>query len=367
MFVSVDGKSQEVTEIFAGGQDGKAHRITEMFGSVNGIAKQIYTVEKSTNAFDKFTWEEIKQLANEGKLLEHFKLYDKVVVKLKQPLTKTLSFYMTGYGKRVEVPQAQNEMLLEIIELTETKMRLVSPRVCALGTANSAIVDDTNGLSQDNKWYYFAQRFEEGSTSVTNIISDAWGMTEMYDSLKTIENALPDDLRDVLSVCTRPLISYKPHAITGAIQEKYDEDMRVRQLTTNVMKKTIDMTNDDVFYPVINESYFPTTVADYMYYIRLPEEYDTYEQRKYLVANNFRGFKLMNLGFKKTYNGSYIYYVTQAQCFSPYTSCYFTRGITTNDEYTTYNNSGNISDKMIQSTTSSTANCIFPEMIIEGN
>ena len=90
MFVSVNGKAKEVKEIFAGGSDGLAHKVNEVFGSVNGVAKLVYTnAPHEHNAFDNYTWAEIKQLADEGKLLENFNRFDKVNIKLKQPLVET--------------------------------------------------------------------------------------------------------------------------------------------------------------------------------------------------------------------------------------------------------------------------------------
>lgn len=359
MFISVDGKSKKVTDIFAGGTDGKAHRITELFGSVDGVAKQLYTVEKTaTNAFDQFTWAEIKQLANEGKLLEHFRLYDRVTVKLKQSLESELNFYMTGYGIYEKVPQVQSEMVLQIIELTETKMRLMSPRVTALGGANSSLTINPSSLTPDDKWYYYASDFYNNTSNARNYVSYAWGLTPMYDALKTIQNALPDDLVEVLSVCTRPMISYTHHAISEATITKFDDDMRVRQISDNVLSKSIDMSQDDIFYPIIHLSYYPTSVGDYLYYIRVPDKYDTYTQRKYLVKNYFRGVSFMD--HKK--KGDYI---LRSYSYAPYVSCYFRKGITTNDDYESYRDNGEVVNGYQSSGYS--CNTVIPEMIIEAD
>lgn len=363
MFVSVDGKSQEVTEIFAGGSDGKAHKITELFGSVNGVAKRIYTLEKETNAFNQFTWAEIKQLANEGKLLEHFKQFDKVEVKLKEPLRNDMQIYILGLGKNVVVPQIQTSMVFQIAEVTETSMRLMSPRVNVLGTASSEL-EATGSVSRTNPHLErYEDDFSNNKNSARNnsYVSCAWGMTAMYDDLKAIQNALPDDLVDVLSVCARPLIQWENHSISGSLIRGYDEDMKVRQLSDDILSKGIDTSNGEVFYPIINKSYFPTSVGEYLYHIRLPEEYDTYEQRRYMVKNTFKGFSFLD---HKASSSNYGRAINQSYVFSPYVTCYFAKGIINNDEYEDYRNTGSV---IRDTNPPATVTTVFPEVVIEAD
>lgn len=363
MFISVDGKSQEVTDIFAGGKDGKAHRITEMFGSVDGIAKLVYSIEEEEpNGFDQFTWAEIKQLANEGKLLEHFKQFDRVTIKLKEPLRRDVQFYIKNYGIYETVPQVQNEMMFQIAEVTETSMRLMSPRVCALGTASSYVPNNTNNASagEGTKFYYFTSDYKNNKGYARNYVGDAWGMTDMYDALKTIQNALPDDLLEVLSICERPMISYGKHTITGNTVMKFDEDMRVRQLTDNILSKDIDTSNDEIFYPIIKRSYFPTSVTEYMYYIRMPEKYDTYEQRLYSAKSHYSGYSLLDHSKKIHSDGAYI---MQSYCQAPYATWGFTKGITNNDDYTKYNSIGST----VNTYGGGSYFTIFPEILIEAD
>lgn len=363
MFVSVDGKAKKVTEIYAGGQDGKAHRITELFGSVEGIAKQLFSVEKEEGVFDQFTWADIKQLANEGKLLEHFTVGDTVVVKLKEALRSEMTLPVKGGDGYIKVPQVQNEMMFQIVELTETKMRLMSPRVNALGTASSDIPRNSSdaGFNKDI-WGEFVDDFQESVNSTAcAYIDKAWGMTPMYTALKTIQNALPDDLVEVLSVCTKPLIEYSRHSITNALQTIFDTDMRVRQISTNEISKSVD-TSGDIIYPIISKSYYPTSVNEYLYHIRIPEKYDNYEQRRHMVKNKFRGFSFMDQT-KTTVSGSR--YVKQSYSYAPYVTCYFTKGITTNAEYNEYmDNGGKVNDYAGKGVYKDT---IFPEMIIEAD
>lgn len=337
MFISVNGKAKKVAEIFAGGTDGKAHKVTQLFGSVDGVAKQLFTVAPAeTNGFDTYTWADIKQMANDGQLLEHFNLYDRVTIKLKTPLESELNVYLTGYGVYKKMPQKQYEMVFQIVELTEIKMRLMCPRVNALGIASTNITSSS-----------YPQEY----------ISKAWGMTPMYTALKTIQSALPDDLTSVLSICERPMIYYGRHPITEKVIVEYDEDMKVRQLTTSEFLGGYNSSNPNVVYPIIVKSYFPTTVGEYLYHIQLPEEYDTYEQRRYMVKWLFDGFKFLD---HKSTGSSY----TQSWCDAPYASCYFSKGILTNDEFDDYNDSGRVLNGLPINVPTS-CNTIFPEIIIE--
>lgn len=360
MFISVDGKAKKVTDIFAGMADGKAHRITELFGSVNGVAKQVYTIEKETNAFDQFTWAEIKQLANEGKLLEHFNQFDKVVIKLKEPLRQ--SVYM---GTEGTIDLVQSEMMFQIAEVTETKMRLMCPRASAL-YGSSDLTISNKSIDATNKWYYFATSFEAGGTAYSNV-KHGWGLSTAYDRLKALDNAFPDDFRDVLSVVARPLISWTKNSITGGDLITYDEDMRVTQVSDDIFKKgSTDVSNPNIVMPVIAQSYYPTSVAEFTYYISLPPELDTYEMRRKLTKS-FGYLKLFDFTGKRVEVSlrNYEYRVKRTYLDSPYASCYFGKGITTNAEYTAYNSAG--VSKNDYSYNLSTAFGIFPEVVIEAD
>lgn len=363
MFISVNGKAKRVVEIFAGGTDGKAHSVKELFGSVDGIARLLFaSTPPATNGFGLFTWAEIKQLANEGKLLEHFNLYDKVTVQLKTPLENELSIYMTEHSKTVKVAQRQTEMQFQIVELTATKMRLMTPRANVLGVQSSNIrvlYSATTAIAE--VWKQYAIDYTNNTNSARSNIKDIWGLTTMYNGLKTVQNALPDDLVNVLSVCARPITSWTKDSLSGKINITYDEDMKVRQLTTNKMSKTTK-TVDGIVYPVINESYFPTTVGDYLYYINLPEEYDTYTQRQYMAKQGmFDGWKLLDYEVNdgKTYK--------QSWCLAPEASCAYSKGMTTTSEISTYNSLGSIKKDKDANVPTGEANHMFPEIIIEAD
>lgn len=361
MFISVNGKAKKVLEIFAGGTDNKAHSVKELFGSVNGIAKLLYSgVPAATNGFDMFTWGEIKQLANEGRLLDYFNLYDKVTVKLKTPLEKTLDIYTTDIGSTIKVPQKQTEMQFQIVELTDTKMRLMTPRANILGTQDFSIRVSTGAVLPD-KWMTYAANYAGNTNQARANIKDIWGLCGVYNSLKLIQNSLPDDLVNVLSVCARPIIKWEKDGVTNNIIKEYDEDLRVRQLTTNEFSKGASVTVDGVTYPTINKSYFPTTIGDYLYYITLPEEYDTYENRKYLVKSRmFDGWKFLD------YDDDYTTY-TQSWCCSPEASCAYSKGMTTSAEISEYSSVGYIKNGKGTSIPIASANHLFPEIIIEAD
>lgn len=373
MFVSVDGQAREVAEIYAGGADGKAHKITELFGSVDGTAKLLWSdAPPEPNSFDKFTWAEIKQLANEGKLLEHFSLYDRVTIKLKTPLTSELNVYLKGVGKYIKAPQYQDEMLFQIVELTETKMRLMSPRVNALGLAGQNIQTAlTNSLgnianAMPDYWKLFASHFDSGEGEARQYGTQAWGMTTMYQRLKLIQNALPDDLVDVLSILSRPLIRYEHHFITHKLELEFDDNMKVGQISSNVCKKGVDTTTDYyTVYPIIHESYYPTTVGEYLYHIQLPEEYDTYEQRRYMVSSLFKGILMTDYVLHKYMNANekIVAYLTQSWTNAPYASCYYSKGIKTHEEYEEFLDLGGLHHGAEYNAPA--YGTIFPEFVIE--
>lgn len=370
MFVSVDGKARKVVEIFAGSSNGKACRVTELFGSVNGIARLLFSAEPpATNGFDAFTWAEIKQLANEGKLLEHFNVYDRVTVQLKTPLVKEqLGFYLDNVSKQVYADQKQTEMVFQIVELTETKMRLMCPRVNVLGTTR---FDMPNGSSSNisDRGKQYSSDFANNKNYARTYFKDAWGFTKAYDDMKIIQNALPDDLLDVLSIVGRPLITWEKDAITGSLTRGYDEDLKVRQLTTNKLSKSIRKGEDGVNYPVINESYFPTTITDYLYHIKLPEEYDTYESRKAIVKRAYSGFTILkNCRLTSTSStSSTSYYISY--CKAPEISCAYSRGFTTTTEYNEYSagGAGQIVEDVNNGALPYDCYVLFPEIIIEAD
>lgn len=375
MFVSVDGKAKEVAEIYAGGADGKAHKVTELFGSVDGTAKLLWSdAPPEPNSFDKYTWAEIKQFANEGKLLEHFNLYDRVTIKLKTVLEGELYVYLKGYGKYMWVPQYQDEMVFQIVELTETKMRLMCPRVNALGLANQNIQTAlTNSLgniaySMPDYWKLYASHFDSDEGEARDLVPHSWGMTMLYQRLKLIQNALPDDLLDVLSVCARPLIRYEHHFITHKLELEFDEDMKVRQVSSNVFSRGLDTTSDYyTVYPIIHDSYYPTTVGEYLYNIQLPEEYDTYEQRRYMVANMFKGVLFTDYVLKEYLDSNHKSraYYTQSWATSPYASCYYSKGITSHEEYEDFLDDGYLHNGRSSDAPVTGMGTIFPEFIIE--
>lgn len=359
MFISVNGKAKKVTDIFAGGKDGKAHKITELFGSVNGVAKQLYTIEKKTNAFDQFTWDEIKQLADNGQLLEHFSLGDRVTVKLKEPLRNDMKMYMSGFGIYITVPQVQNEIMFQITYLSETKMELTCPRVTALGTADSDIPTYFGNYNSEDKEFHYAYDFYYNRNSARSLVYYAWGFSPMYDALKTIDNSLPDELRNVLSVpSSKPLISYGNHPITGNIVEVYDEELRVRQAGKNEIVRSLDMTNDTIYYPIIENSWFSSSVGEWLYNINIPAEYDSYKVRRYLVANMFKGYNMLDHRYK---DGT----VYQSYSDVPYTTCYFSKGITNNDDYNKFLASGKITNT--SQSNDSYCNVVLPRIIIGSN
>lgn len=375
MFVSVDGKAKEVAEIFAGGADGKAHKITELFGSVDGIARQLWTdAPPEPNAFDQFSWAEIKQLANEGKLLEHFNLFDKVWITLKTPLEGEMYVYLKGYGKYEWIPQYQDKMLFQIVELTETKMRLMCPRVNAIGLANQNIHTATTGgygsyeIAMPSYWSLFASHFDADEGEARLHSPNAWGMTSLYYRLKDIQNSLPDDLVDVLSVCARPLIRYEHHFITHKLELEWDEDMKVRQISSNIFSKGVDTTTDYyTVYPIIHQSYYPKTVGEYLYHIQLPEEYDTYEQRRYMVGNMFKGILFTDYVCDEWLDSNAHSRATlyQSWCHTPYASCYYSKGIKSHEEYEDFLDTGYLHNGSTFKNPVYGMGCVFPEFIIE--
>ena len=364
MFVSVNGKAKKVVEIFAGGTDNKAHSIKELFGSVNGIAKLLYSgIPSATTGFDLFTWAEIKQLANEGKLLEHFNLYDKVTVKLKTPLETKLSLYAPAMGTK-SISQKQTEMQFQIVELTETKMRLMTPRANILGAQDCSIqCNYSSTTAMADRWIQYAKDYTNDAQQARDNIADIWGLCGVYNSMKLIQNSLPDDLVNVLSVCARPIISWQADSFGTSRIITYDEDLKVRQLTSSVMSRGVKADQETgLYYPLIHESYFPTTVSDYLYYISLPEEYDTYESRQYIAqSGGFDGWKFLDF---QEWNNVYLV----SYCYAPEISCAYSKGMTSS-EYSTWNSLSGLkkTPSKYLDIPSTTASHLFPEIIIEAD
>ena len=251
MFVSVNGKAREVKEVFAGGADGLAHKVNEMFGSVNGIAKLIYSSNsKNNNAFDDFTWSEIKQLADEGKLLEHFNLHDKVTVKLTQPLIGIDSAGNTAFY--------QDTIIFCISQLSATGMVLVSytatPGRFYFRYDNDAFMADVEKRTDYRAWTE----------------NEDWGMcSALYNQIKEVDNALPSDLRDVLHNFA-PLYKYEYYQDEEnktRLRKEYD-DCRVQQVSTcnyKYHREFVEENNRDEY--ILDESCSALKESEYKKYI----------------------------------------------------------------------------------------------------
>lgn len=262
MFISVDGIAKEVKEIFAGGADGKAHRITELFGSVDGIAKKLYTIEEEINGFTLFSWEEIKQLADEGKLLEHFNLYDKVKIKLKNTLTNEIPYFSTKGGTSKFIAR-QDHIILQITTLTENYMRLSSP--CA--SIFSRMID--TGVYNDDyiAWQYTTETKApfEGSDAITVTTVD------YSDSFYwRFNDVLPEEIKAVANSdeLIRNTVSYSSG---GSITNK--EQCYVRNISMPVAYKTKTHTESLPYWYEITESQFPRKQSAYTYHYAFPEDY----------------------------------------------------------------------------------------------
>lgn len=262
MFISVDGKAKEVKEIFAGGADGKAHRVKELYGSVDGIAKKLYTIEEEVNGFTLFSWEEIKQLADEGKLLEHFNLYDKVKIKLNKTLSKEVTYWdKDGTNKRFTA--RQDHLILQITTLTENYMRLSSPyssifcRMIPTGVYNDDYI----------AWQYTTETKApfEGSSNITVTTVD------YSDSFYWIFNdALPEEVKAVANG-TEKVRSTVSYSSGGTITNK--ENCYIRNLSQPVAYTVKTHTESLPYWYEITESQFPRKKSAYMYHFALPEDY----------------------------------------------------------------------------------------------
>lgn len=368
MFVSVNGKAKKVIEIFAGGTDNKAHKITELFGSVDGIARLLFSsAPATTNGFDMFTWAEIKQLANEGKLLEHFNLYDKVTVQLKTPLEKDLLLYSSAVydadgnpnTSTLTIPQKQTYMIFQIVELTETKMRLMTPRANVFSRVTAKIPIASTSES-NSKFKYFCGDWYNGRNQAKSYVPNMWGLSPAYTAYKEIQNLLPDDLVDVLSVCTRPLIKWEKDTL-GNLTTEFDEDMKVRPLSTNKFTRT-NVTDEEtgMIYPKVTESYFPTSISEYFYHIQLPEKYDIYDNWVKLAKGLYGGWTI----FQSCEADGNTY--TMQNCQSPEASCAYNKGMTSS-ELSTYNALTYIKETAYKDYPVLGCNDIIPEIIIEAD
>ena len=251
MFVSVDGKAKEVKEVFAGGTDGLAHKVDEMFGSVDGVAKLVYTSAKEPTPFDNFTWAEIKELADNGLLLDHFKRFDKVNIKLKTPLHGSEPTW-------TKTEWEQDTLTMIISEISPTGMRLVSHYATPYGY----------GFSIDNELYkkYLQRSMNDRWVSV----GDQWGMCEdLYTSCKLIDDSLPDDLREVLT-SFKPLAVYEQYVDEEGktrLRQEYT-DCRVRQLSSNgysYHKEFVEERNRNEY--ILDTSYFARTESGFKKYV----------------------------------------------------------------------------------------------------
>lgn len=253
MFVSVDGKAKEVKEIFAGGSDGLAHKVNELFGSVNGVAKLVYSIAPTEqNAFDQFTWAEIKQLASEGRLLEHFNKHDKVNVKLTQAIP--------GKNPDGSIAYYQDTITFCISQLSATGMTLVSytatPGRFYFTYSNQAFMDDVKASTDYRAWTK----------------DNEWGMCDgLYRYIKEIDNALPADLRDVLNDFA-PLYIYEYYQDEEGktrLRKGYD-DCRVRQVSTcNYVYHREFVEERDRYEYILDESCFATKEDIYKKFIPL--------------------------------------------------------------------------------------------------
>ena len=252
MFVSVDGKAKEVKEVFVGGADGLAHKVNEAFGSVDGVAKLVYTSAKEPTPFDDFTWAEIKELADNGLLLNYFKRFDKVTFKLKTPLH--------GYTSWTDDEWDQDTLTMVVSEINPHGMRLVSHYATPYGY--------TFNISNDLYYNYATTRSDMKDRWIK--VGDQWGMCEdLYKDCKAIDDALPDDLREVLT-SFKPLAVYEKyvdHEGKTRLRQEY-ADCRVRQITSNgysCHKEFVEERDRDEW--ILDTTYFARTESGFKKYI----------------------------------------------------------------------------------------------------
>jgi hypothetical protein len=283
MFVSVDGKAKEVKEVFAGGTDGLAHKIDEIYGSVDGVAKLIYSgAEREPNAFDKLTWAEIKALADAGLLLEHFKKGDLVDIKFKEPIERN-----STYGHVI-----QDGITMQVVEVTEYGMRLVSYTALPLAYTWSIDNEVYKAEIKGETWDIYPRVWEPHYY---------WGMCEsLYNCCKAIDNRLPDDMREVLhdySPCN--VWEYYVDDEGKTRFRKGFDDCRVHQVTTcgyEYHREFVEERDRNEY--ILDFSHYPTSEQKYKKYfpesLRKISWYDTAScgvtWRYYQYANNGGGY-----------------------------------------------------------------------------
>lgn len=258
MFVSIDGKAKEIKEIYAGGTDEKTHKITSLFGSVNGIAKQVYSSRGNKNAFDMFSWAEIKQMATNGQLLEYFHKYDRVTVKLNKPVTARipLSCYDAD-GKRYEYHPKQDVIIFQITELTATKMKLSSPYASVFYRLIPPARYENDGFAP---WTEYEDKIENnGSLQVTTsdyTVSCYW----------QLDSVLPDDLKSVVNGYN--MLEKKVSYSTGQ-NTTTNGICHVRNISEPITYEVV--THEDIprWYELA-ESQFPLNKSAYNYHISTP-------------------------------------------------------------------------------------------------
>ena len=287
MFVSVDGKAKEVKEIFAGGSDGLAHKVTEVFGSVNGIANTIYTDSPyEYNAFNQYTWQEIKEIADEGVLHEYFNKYDVVDIKLKEPL--------------IGFPGTANEFQMDhlpmtISQISPTGMQLVS-RLCVPYTWKlnpNELYITKNSNTAAGQWYNIPNEIE-------------FTMEGLYDGCKKIHDALPDDMKEVLTTykaLTKYEYGYDEEG-KYRLMSKYDNNLTVRHATSHDFEwENIYNEEKGRWEQVMTKSFYDNkTKSAYMRYF--PEGIRNtfiYDGERYTVSHRPRTASFRKLRYRSPY------------------------------------------------------------------
>lgn len=265
MFVSVDGKAKEVVEIYAGGTDNKAHKVTELFGSVNGIAKQLFSEIKTTNAFDQFTWAEIKQLANDGLLLEHFNLYDRVTIKLTEPIVENHTYFTSkDESTSNKIDMKQDKLILQITSLTATTMRLSSPYASIYSKNMESIVYANDGFEPWTVSTSTTENYDEnGTIKVTT--------TDYEDSIYwRFDKVLPEDLKAVAK--GYEMLKKKALYSTGG-SSLTKEICHVRNISEPINFTVTTHSEDTPTWYEITESQFPNKQSTYLYHYHYPSDF----------------------------------------------------------------------------------------------
>ena len=287
MFVSVDGKAREVKEIFAGGSDGLAHKVKEVFGSVDGIANTVYTDSPYPyNAFNEFTWAEIKQLADEGRLLDYFHQYDVVDIKLTEPLVG---------AEGTEYEYYQDRLPMTVSQICETGMQLVA----RISTPYTWRCTPTNIYLQK-----IMDSTEEGRW--TTVPYDVWGTLEgLYDACKKVHDVLPEDMKEVLNV-NKALIKYEygyDEEGKYRLMSKYDNTLRVRQVTTCDFEydRVYNEEKDRLEYRLLNGYYDNHSKAAYFKYVPEKLRAQFYDGNRYETNHWPKTFGFIGLRYRAPY------------------------------------------------------------------